>query len=153
MIHKYYNKLMRTSVSYSPQVVLRSWLVGTFIAFSPFVGLHSIMALLSTWLLRLNIIIVFAVAYGINNPWTMIPIYLFEYGIGYAILHTMLAIPIEQANPTWMVLVNEYIRRYVPIKGLSLWAFLLGGHIVSLVAVGISYIVVKRALQTHVDKQ
>lgn len=148
MIHKYYTKFLSPSASYCPHTILRSWLVGTFIAFSPFVGLHSVMALLGTWLLQLNVVIVFAVAYGINNPWTMIPIYLFEYAVGYTLVHRLLAIPLEKANPAWMVSVNEYVRRYVPIKGLSFWAFLIGGHIVSLVAVGISYIVVKRALRS-----
>lgn len=152
MIRKYYTKFLTAGASYSPQIVVRSWLVGTFIAFSPFVGLHSIMALLSTWLLRLNIIIVFAVAYGINNPWTMIPIYLFEYAVGYGIVHKFFAIPLEKINPAWMLPVNEYVRHYIPIKGLSLWAFLIGGHIVSLVAVGISYVIIKRALRPHMDQ-
>lgn len=150
MIRKYYTKLLHSGVSCSREAMLRSWMVGTFIAFSPFVGFHSIMALISSWLMNLNVIIVFAVAYGINNPWTMIPIYAFEYGVGYGIVHKWLAIPIEKTNPVWMIQVNDYIRHYVPIKGLSLWAFLVGGHVVSLFAVLLCYIVIKRAIKVRV---
>ncbi|MDH5527588.1 MAG: DUF2062 domain-containing protein [Nitrospirota bacterium] len=48
--------------------------VGVAIAFSPFIGVHTLMAVLAVWIFRLNPMAVFVGAF-INNPWTMVPLY------------------------------------------------------------------------------
>lgn len=113
---------------------LTSLLVGTFIAFSPFIGFHTIMVLLVTWLFKLNFLLVCVAAYGINNPWTMVPIYAFEYMVGYVIVHRWLGIAVQASNPAWMERLNTMIQRVVPLQELSFWAFMVGGHLVALIS-------------------
>src|SRR5581483_10373754 len=56
-----------------------SFCVGVYIAFSPFIGLHTVMTFIFVWLFGLNLAATFTASWLINNPWTMIPIYSTDY--------------------------------------------------------------------------
>ncbi len=56
-----------------PRRTALAFAVGTFIAFSPMYGLHTLSVLACTWAFRLNFLALMAGAL-INNPWTMVPI-------------------------------------------------------------------------------
>src|SRR5579872_2786956 len=81
--------------------------VGVYIAFSPFIGLHTAMILFASWFFALNFTILWVVSHLINNPWTMVPV----YGVGYAfgdwflnlfgINHTF--------NPAWLSSIISWI--------------------------------------------
>ena len=58
----------------SPQKLKLAFAVGVFIAFSPLVGIHTVLGVAITWLFRFNPVAVM-VGVFINNPWTMVPIY------------------------------------------------------------------------------
>ena len=58
----------------SPEKIAAAFAVGVFIAFSPLLGLHMAMVILSAWLFRLNFVPVLMGAL-VNNPWTFAPLY------------------------------------------------------------------------------
>ncbi|RMG06001.1 MAG: DUF2062 domain-containing protein, partial [Nitrospirae bacterium] len=58
--------------------------LGLFIGISPFLGLHTVLALLLAHLLRLNKIVTLSGAY-VTNPWTIVPIYTFSTWVGVKI--------------------------------------------------------------------
>lgn len=59
----------------SPHLLAKSFAVGVFIAFTPFMGLHTIAVLLLAWALRLNKA---AAILGtlVNNPWTIAALFI-----------------------------------------------------------------------------
>ena len=114
----------------------RSFCVGIFIAFSPFVGFHTAMTFLFSWLFSLNVAVVFAVSCGLNNPWTMIPIYGADYLLGEQILCSWFGSSSEAVcslDPVWMSGVNNFLHTTVGIERVSLWGFLLGGNILGII--------------------
>ncbi|MBI5137883.1 MAG: DUF2062 domain-containing protein [Nitrospirae bacterium] len=61
--------------------------VGVFIALSPLIGLHIVLAAASAWAFRLNPVALF-VGVLVNNPWTMVPLYAACLWLGTAIWPT-----------------------------------------------------------------
>lgn len=118
--------------------------LGIFVAFSPFVGLHTVMAIVLSWLLSLNFVIVFSVTHFINNPWTMVPVYSFGYFTGELILNGIFGIDTIATNPTWMTYLNEFLHSYTGLRGVSWWSFMLGGNLLGLVIAGMLYPIMKR---------
>lgn len=58
--------------------------MGLFIGISPFLGLHTVLALLLAHFFRLNKIVTLSGAY-VTNPWTIVPIYTFSTWVGVKI--------------------------------------------------------------------
>jgi uncharacterized protein len=109
--------------------------IGAYIAFSPFIGLHTAMVFLFSWLFTLNAAIIFAVSFFINNPWTMVPV----YGIGYIVgdwLLTWFGIANMADNTTWSIALPKI---YNYCSSNSLLAFLVGGNLLGLGIGGILY--------------
>ena len=104
--------------------------VGVFVACTPTVGIQMVIAGFLSWLLGANKAVSMA-AVWISNPATLIPIYLYCYRIGCAILALT---PVDRAwwaglaDPPvgWWPAVSFYWSRFVDIAG-PLW---LGGIIV-----------------------
>jgi hypothetical protein len=65
----------------SPRWVAFSFALGIFIGFSPFFGLHTVMCIALAFIFRLNKIAIIAGTY-IANPFTLIPIYIFNTWVG-----------------------------------------------------------------------
>lgn len=134
----------------SPKKVALACGLAMYIAFSPFLGLHTLMLLASGWLLNLNIPLLIAVSYIVNNPWSMIPIFAAGYAVGYLILHTWLGFPLLDANPWWMAHVNEYLQYYLNLPNVSFWAFMLGANLLGIILGIITYFVAHSlALKVH----
>ncbi len=72
---------MLITVNDSPRRVSLSFAIGVFIGISPFLGLHTLMALAVASMFRLNRLVTLSGAY-ITNPWTLVPIYTFCTWIG-----------------------------------------------------------------------
>ena len=123
----------------SPHKLALALSIAMYIAFSPFLGLHTIMLIAAGWLFNLNIPFIVASGYTINNPWTMVPIYMGGYLFGYWILHVVMAIPVEGLNPSWMDWFSHKIMEYLHTKEPSFWAFMLGGNILGIVLAFITY--------------
>ncbi len=57
----------------TPHRTALAFALGVFIAFSPLLGFHFILAIISAWLFRLNRVAILFGAF-VNNPWTFTPI-------------------------------------------------------------------------------
>ena len=113
--------------------------LAVYIAFCPFLGFHTVMAIGIGFIAQLNIPLILGVSYMINNPWTMIPINLSGYVTGYWILHTYLSLSVESLNPVWMGVCNNYFYTYLGFMNVSFWAFMLGGNILGVFFAVICY--------------
>lgn len=129
----------------SPHRLSLSCAVGTFLAFSPYLGIQTVLIFVLSWLLSLNTAVTFSVVYLINNPWTMIPIVILDYLVG-AWVAGLFGINLLQYNPAWMQSFNKWINvkagSYLAQWGigeLSFWAYFIGGHIVALACALLAY--------------
>ena len=65
----------------SPRRIALAFAVGVFLAFSPFIGLHTLLGLGIAFLFGLNRVAML-VGLFVNNPWTLVPIYAIATYIG-----------------------------------------------------------------------
>lgn len=113
-----------------------SFSTGTFIAIMPIIPLQTPLLFLVSWLCGLNAAVTFAAVYIVNNPFTLIPIYIIDYAVG-VYFFKMLGIDAASYNPSWVAGMNTLISRYIDIKkylgaDLCLWCLLVGGLIFAL---------------------
>ncbi|MFC1842626.1 DUF2062 domain-containing protein [Candidatus Dependentiae bacterium] len=127
----------------SPKVLAMSFCVGVFIAFSPFVGLHTAMIFLISWLFSLNFAVTLSASLFINNPWTMAPVYSVDYFFGEWFFNKLLGLNSLSLNPCWMEPLNGLISKYTGIAGISFWSFMVGGNLLGLLVSAILYPVVR----------
>jgi len=128
-INHIFHKLIRLETS--PARLALSVSLGTFIAICPFLGFHTIMLFAFSWLLGLNMVVTFAVAHLINNPWTMIPIFMTDHWFGHWLLSHWGATGWIDSNPWWFHFINNKIQ-YFGFSSFSLWAFIIGGNLLAL---------------------
>lgn len=117
--------------------------LGIFLAFSPFIGLHTILAIILSWSLSLNFFVVFAVSHFVNNPWTMVPVYSLGYCVGEWVLGGIFGIDTIANNPTWMAYLNELLHSYTGLHSISWWSFILGGNLLGLAIAAMLYPIMK----------
>lgn len=141
-IHSILKLLIAKERSY--QRLAASFCIGVYIAFSPFIGLHTVMVCIFSWLFRLNIAVTFAGALLVNNPWTMIPVYTTGYFFGDWLIRHVLGFDLLGLNPWWMSFINESLFEYTGISTVSLWSFLVGGNLLGIVISVMLYPVMKR---------
>src|SRR5678809_1293254 len=78
-----------------PERTALAFSIGIFIAFSPFLGLHTIMATALAFIFRFNKIAIYTGTF-VNNPiFTLVPIIIASYSVGAFILGRPLRIPDE----------------------------------------------------------
>jgi len=78
-----------------PERTALAFSIGVFIAFSPFLGLHTILATLLAVIFRFNKLAIYTGTF-VNNPFvTLVPIILVSYAVGAFILGRPLTIPAE----------------------------------------------------------
>lgn len=116
--------------------------VGIFIGFSPLIGFHWLLTLICAWAFQLNIGVIYAASHVINNPFTMVPIYLAGYATGTKMMQ-WLGFDLISHNPWWMNWLNIKLS-CLGIPTISLWTFLIGGHILGAVISIIAYPVLIR---------
>lgn len=145
MIKRFYTRLCQFIKSERcPRKLSFSVAISVFIAFSPFVGFHTLMAFAFSWFFALNVGILLALSNGINNPWTMLPIYATDHVVGDNIL-SWLGIDSMQLNPSWIVGINDWIFNHTGMQ-LKVWSFLVGGNLLSLLLAMIIYPIVRYIL-------
>lgn len=118
----------------SPERLSWSFCLGLYIAFSPFPGMHSVMMLGSMCIWNLHFPTLF-IATSLNNPWTMIPFFSFDYAFGYWFLHSMLGI-----NPSWTLSLAKIFGS----GKICVWSFLIGGNVLGVASALLCYPVVKK---------
>ena len=124
-----------------PERTARAFAIGVFIAFSPFLGLHTIMATLVAFIFRFNKIAIYSGTF-INNPFlTLVPIIIASYAVGAFILGQPLRISSEglELLKEPHLLTGDYYRKLVRAGSEIVWPFTIGGTVLSVVCSLIAY--------------
>lgn len=124
-----------------PERTALAFAVGVFIAFSPFLGLHTIMATLAAFIFRFNKIAIFSGTF-INNPFlTLVPIIIASYATGAFLLGRPLTISPEGIDllKDPHLLSADYYRSLGREGWQVVWPFTVGGMLLSVVCSLIAY--------------
>ena len=134
-----------------PERTALAFSIGVFIAFCPFLGLHTIMATFVAFAFRFNKIAIYAGTF-INNPFlTLVPIIFASYAIGAFILGRPLRIPdagIELlTHPS--IFSGEYYRQIFIQSWAIVKPFAVGATVLSVVCSVEAYPLTLKALRTY----
>ena len=139
-----------------PERTALAFSIGVFIAFSPFLGLHTIMATALAFLFRFNKIAIYTGTF-INNPFlTLVPIIIGSYAVGAFILGRPLRIPDEGLellkNPR--LFTGDYYRMlFVQSWNSVVWPFSVGAMALSVVCSLVAYPLTLRALRAYRNRK
>jgi uncharacterized protein (DUF2062 family) len=125
----------------TPHRLALTFAIGVFLGISPFIGLHTVLALAVAWIFRLNKVVILSGAF-INNPWSFIPIYTFSTWIGTVILDTDLGI----ADVDWH---NMTLGTFVSDLGELVIPFIVGTTMVGIFFSLVSYMVVRKTAEEY----
>ena len=124
-----------------PERTALAFSIGIFIAFSPFLGLHTIMATVVAFAFRFNKVAIYTGTF-INNPFlTLVPIIILSYAVGAFILGRPMDIPDEgiELLKDPHLFSSDYYRRLF-VQGWSIvWPFAIGGTVLSVVCSLLAY--------------
>ena len=133
-----------------PERTALAFSIGVFIAFSPFLGLHTILATLIAFLFRFNKIAIYAGTF-VNNPLLLVPIIVASYAVGAFFLGRPLRIPaagVELLKSPHLLTANYY--QQVFSEGWHIvWPFSIGGLMLSVICSLIAYPVTSSLLRAH----
>jgi uncharacterized protein len=135
----------------SPRILALSFCVGNYIAFSPFIGLHTVMAIVFSKCFRLNMALTFAISCSVNNPWTAAPVYALDYIFGYWLVHVVMQLSLQ--NPSWMRWMENLIESTLQCGKPCLWSFLIGGNVLGIITSLALYPIVKWIFKTLLHTQ
>ncbi|MFA6263513.1 MAG: DUF2062 domain-containing protein [Candidatus Babeliales bacterium] len=113
----------------TPQRLTLSCCLGLYIAFSPFPGVHTIIMLACNYFFNLHFPTLL-IATSINNPWTMIPFYLFDYNFGYWFVHSLMG---------WQPSLVFSLTKIFGSTKICIWSFLIGGNVAGIAVALVSY--------------
>ena len=134
-----------------PERTALAFSIGVFIAFSPFLGLHTILATVIAFAFRFNKVAIYTGTF-INNPFlTLVPIIIASYAVGALILGRPLEIPDEGVEllKDPHLLTGAYYRRLFVESWNIVWPFAVGGSVLSVVCSLIAYPLTLRALRAY----
>jgi len=135
-----------------PERTALAFTIGIFIAFSPFLGLHTIMATVIAFAFRFNKVAIYTGTF-INNPFlTLVPIIIASYAVGAFVLGRPLHIPdegIELLKNPHLFSRDYYRRLFVQSWNNIVWPFSVGGMILSVVCSLVAYPLTLWALRKH----
>ena len=137
-----------------PERTALAFSVGVFIAFSPFLGLHTILATLCAFLFRFNKIAIYTGTF-VNNPFlTLVPIILASYALGALVMNRPLALPAEHLellkHPH--LLTGNYWQQLFQHSSDVLVPFALGGLLLSIVCSLAAYPLTLRLLRARAKR-
>jgi len=138
-----------------PERTALAFSIGVFIAFSPFLGLHTILATLIAFIFRFNKLAIYTGTFVNNPPLTLVPIIVASYAVGALLMGRPLKIPPEGVellkNPH--LLTADYYRQIFVQSWYLVEPFALGGMILSVVCSLIAYPLTLRALRAYRDRK
>ena len=134
-----------------PERTALAFSVGVFIAFSPFLGLHTVMATVVAFYFRFNKVAIYTGTF-INNPLlTLVPIVVASYAVGALLTGRPLSLP-----PEGVELLSDphlFERDYWRRLGAHAWdlvlPFSVGATALSVVCSLAAYPVTLRLLRAH----
>jgi len=132
-----------------PERTALAFSIGVFIAFSPFLGLHTIMATVLAFAFRFNKIAIYAGTF-VNNPFlTLVPIILASYAMGAIVMGLPLMLPRESMlllrHPH--LFTGEWWERLFESGRRVLLPYFIGGMMLSVVCSLASYPLTLRFLR------
>ncbi len=113
---------------------------GVFIAFSPLLGLHTVMAIATAFAFGLNRVAVLAGAW--INAWALVPCYTFGTLIGALMLGV-------EARDVTSIDWSGGIGAIGSTLGTLLWPFMLGNTVLGLVAAWPAYALARKFLESR----
>jgi uncharacterized protein (DUF2062 family) len=133
-----------------PERTALAFSIGVLIAFSPFLGLHTIMATVLAFRFRFNKIAIYTGTF-VNNPLTLVPIILASYAVGAFVMQRPLGLPREglELLRDPHLLTEGYWHRLLAHGWDVLLPFTLGGAALSAVCSLAAYPVTLRLLRAH----
>jgi uncharacterized protein (DUF2062 family) len=149
MFRKTFRRLL--SLDEPPERTALAFSVGVFIAFSPFLGLHTIIATVLALIFRFNKIAIYTGTF-VNNPLlTLVPIIIASYAVGAFLLGRPISLPREALellrDPH--LFTRDYWRQLFAHTWDVLLPFSLGGLSLSVVCSLIAYPVTLRLLRAR----
>jgi len=118
----------------TPHRIALSFALGVLWGMSPFLGIHTIGAFFTAWLLGMNRFVAVVGVY-ITNPWTIIPIYSFSLWFGAKLTGTEQILPdIAWDNVSFTYLIDKLSHLIPP--------FFVGTFTVGVISSIISYFVI-----------
>ena len=134
-----------------PERTALAFSIGVFIAFSPVLGLHTILATSIAFLFKFNKVAIYSGTF-VNNPFlTLVPIIIASYAIGAFVLGMPLRIPAEGlellTNPH--PLTGDYYRLLFRESWQIVWPFTIGATVLSVVCSLVAYPVTLWLLRAH----
>ncbi|HYO62118.1 MAG TPA: DUF2062 domain-containing protein [Pyrinomonadaceae bacterium] len=149
MFRKTFRRLL--AIDDPPERTALAFSVGIFIAFSPFLGLHTIMATLVALIFRFNKIAIYAGTF-VNNPFlTLVPIIVVSYAVGAFLLGRPLALP-ESGMALLRdphLFARDYWRQLYEHARDVLLPFAVGGTLLSVVCSLAAYPVTLKLLRAR----
>ncbi len=153
MFRKAFRRLL--AIDDPPERTAFAFSVGVFIAFSPLLGLHTILATLLAFLFRFNKVAIYSGTF-VNNPFlTLVPIIIASYAVGAFVLGRPLSLPAEG-----MALLREphifrgdYWRQIFLHSWDVLLPFAVGGTALSIVCSIIAYPLTLRLLRARQQRK
>jgi uncharacterized protein (DUF2062 family) len=134
-----------------PERTALAFSVGVLIAFSPFIGLHTIMATVVALLFRFNKVAIYSGTF-VNNPFlTLVPIILASYAVGAFLLGRPLALPaagLELLRDPRLFAADYWRELFRQFWGLLL-PFAVGGLLLSVVCSLAAYPVTLKLLRAN----
>lgn len=109
----------------TPPRAALAFALGVFIAWTPVIGFHTLLALGLAFLLGLNRLAVLAGTF-VNNPWTIVPIYSASAYIGSLLLGTEARLPRLEAISDWRDLAGFFAQLQPWIVPLTTGTLILG---------------------------
>jgi len=138
-----------------PERTALAFSVGVFIAFSPFLGLHTIMATAVAFLFRFNKIAIYTGTF-LNNPFlTLVPIIIASYAVGAVLTGRPFRLP--DAGLALLrephLLTGSYWRELGAHLRDVVVPFTVGGLVLSVVCSLAAYPVTLRLLRAHARRK
>lgn len=118
-----------------PERTALAFAIGTFIAFSPLLGLHTILAALVSVVCRLNKLAILTGSF-LSNPWTIAPIVGASWAIGRLIIGSP---PVEAPQASLSALFTAEFWHLIVAQWSQLLPFAVGAMILSTLSAAISY--------------
>jgi uncharacterized protein (DUF2062 family) len=146
MIKKWWNSFKNILLGErQPTTIIRSLVIGTFLAFSPFMPLQTWLGILFGWFLGANIPIIIGWLYLINNPLTLIPIMLADYLFGIW-LTNLFNINLKPYDPALFSWLSTKMSSWLGIPNICFWCYIIGGTALATLITLASYPIIKKSI-------
>lgn len=126
----------------TPTRAALAFALGVFIAFSPFLGIHTAIALGLAFVFRLNRVAILAGTFT-NNPWTIAPMYTAGTLLGCGLLGVS---PASLAEVDWSLSGRAFYESLLAGLGPLLLPFLLGNLVLGAAVAFVVFVVVRAVL-------